>query len=199
MGIERQAMLGTWRCSISGMILPPFRMDASGAGRYRFCPKCGHELLLQELALRERLVCAECGSVFYQNPTVGVAAILISGSSVLLARHSTNPSQWHIPSGHLEYDEDLRAGLQRELLEEAGIEISVGAVFDALSNFHSPELHTVGIWFRCEVVSGTPRVVDTDELAEVRYFALDALPPMRHATDKQVLVRLSEELAIGDL
>jgi len=176
------------------MIVPPFPMDASGAARYRFCPKCGSGLGIAALGGRERLVCSGCGFIFYQNPTVGVTAILVSGRSVLLARHLNSAAEWHIPSGHLEYDEDLRAGLQRELLEETGVEISVGAVFEALSNFHSPELHTVGIWFRCGVTNGTPRVVDTEERGDVRYFDLDALPPMRHATDSEVLTRLRSEL-----
>ena len=47
-------------------------------------------------------------------------------------------------------------------------------------------MHTVGIWFRARVTGGSLQA--GDDLAEVRYFALDQLPkPLAFPTDRLVL------------
>jgi 8-oxo-dGTP diphosphatase len=136
--------------------IPPFEMDASGAARFRFCPKCGARLDLETIEGRQRLVCAACAFIFYQNPTAGVAVLILDGDSVLLTlrKHGFRAGLWDRPGGHVEYDEDIRESARRELLEETGFEVEVGEPYEVLSNFHSPETHVIGVWFRGSVLGG---------------------------------------------
>ena len=94
---------------------------------------------------RQRDVCTTCGFVDYKNPKVVVAAVVVSGSSVLLCKRAIEPSagKWGFPqgvlviagsyitsmrahpvrfsrAGFLELGESARAGAAREALEEAG-------------------------------------------------------------------------------
>lgn len=126
--------------------------------RFWFCPKCGGKLSYKKRSDgNERLTCGSCGYVLYENPVVGVAAVIMQEGKVLLGRraqNSTYPGLWCIPCGYVEYDEDVYAAVIRECREETGLVIAVREVFTVLSNFHNPEVHTVGIWFMAEVTGG---------------------------------------------
>jgi ADP-ribose pyrophosphatase len=159
--------------------------------RFHFCPKCGGALVLRSFRERERLVCAACGYIMYENPVVGVAAIVLAPGGILLGRRAagaTCAGRWCIPCGYVEYDEDVRAAVIRELREETGLIIEPGEVFTALSNWHNPEMHTVGIWFMARVAGG--RLEPGDDLDAARYFPLDAPPPLAFPTDARVIYLL---------
>lgn len=163
--------------------------------RFAFCPKCGGALALRPRRERERLTCEACGYVMYENPVVGVAAIVLDGDKILLGRRagwSTYPGLWCIPCGYVEYDEDVYAAIIREFREETGLDIEVDGVFTVLSNWHNPEAHTVGIWFEARVTGGVPAA--GDDLDAVEYFPLDAPPPLAFPTDATVLAMLKRRL-----
>ncbi len=58
---------------------------------------------------------------------------------------------WEFPGGQVEEGEDLVTALQREVLEETGITVSVGKLAGVYSNVKS---HIVMFDFLCEFVSG---------------------------------------------
>jgi len=162
--------------------------------RFHFCPKCGGRLVYQPVNDRERLRCTACKYIMYENPIVGVAAIVMQDGKILLGRrgaNSTYPGLWCIPCGYVEYDEDVYDAIKREFKEETGLDIAVTGIFTVLSNFHNPETHTVGIWFNAEVIGGTLRA--GDDLDEVAFFPLDQPPPLAFPTDKTVIGLLQEE------
>ena len=145
---------------------------------------------------RERLVCASCGSVLYRNPAVGVAVILMDGSRVLLGRRSRGAYQgmWCIPCGYVEWGEDVRDAARREFMEETGLDVELGPVYEVHSNFHNPDSLTVGVWFTGTSVGGSLQA--DDDLDSVEFFPLDALPDeLAFPTDKLVLDRLRREAA----
>ena len=160
--------------------------------RFHFCPVCGAELTKRYLTGRERLVCSRCGRVHYENPIVGVAAIILNEEGkILLVRRSLNityPGLWCIPCGYLEYDEDVRVGIVREIAEETNLVIEPSEVFTVHSNFHNPQQHTVGIWFLSKVVSGIP--LADDDASELGWFELTDPPSLAFPTDKLVLAAL---------
>jgi len=159
--------------------------------RFYFCPKCGGELAYRPGRERERLVCGRCGYVLYENPVVGVAAIVLADGKILLGRRAAGVSyagQWCIPCGYVEYDEDVTDAVKREFYEETGLAIETDGVFTALSNWHDPETHTVGIWFWARVAGGALR--PGDDLDAVEWFALDAPPPLAFPTDGRVIAML---------
>lgn len=162
--------------------------------RFSFCPKCGGELSYRQMGERDRLVCGKCARIMYENPIVGVAAIIRKNGEILLGRRAANasyPGLWCIPCGYVEYDEDVRDAVKREFLEETGLIIDTGQVYAVLSNFHNSEVHTIGIWFEAKVASGA--ICPGDDLDQVAYFALDDVPQLAFPTDVQVLNMLLED------
>lgn len=155
----------------------------------------------------------------YRNPAVGVAAILHEAdlerllgrdaldsalspparpataatdryARVLLGRRARNPAgTWCIPCGYLEVDEDVREGLEREVLEETGLVIEVGSVYRVHSNFHDPDRQSVGIWFETFPVGGCLRPGDD----------LDALMLVDPASPGVPLAFPTDALVLADL
>jgi len=56
---------------------------------------------------------------------------------VFLARRAATkkflPGVWELPGGHIDYGEDMREGLAREVMEEFGMHINVSDVLDVLT------------------------------------------------------------------
>ena len=162
--------------------------------RYQYCPHCATSFIDRELSGHLRQVCPSCDFIFWQNPVVGVAVIVMDADRIVLGRRARGLYQgtWCIPCGYVEYDEDVRQAAQREFQEETGLHVEVGEVYAVHSNFHNPAMHSVGIWFRGTVWGGT--LCPADDLAEVAYISLRQLPDnLAFPTDRLVLTRLQRD------
>lgn len=159
------------------------------AGNYRYCPSCGKILQPFSDGGRLRLGCPSCGWVYYRNPTVGVAVVLLDEKRLLLGERKKGG--WCIPCGHVEWDEDIREAAMREFAEETGLRIVLRGVCAVHSNFHDPEQHTVGIWWFGERSGG--ELIAGDDLRRVAYFPLRNLPELCYPTDRLVVSQLIAE------
>ncbi len=122
--------------------------------------------------------------------TLGVRALLIDAEGrVLLVRH-TYSGGWHMPGGGVERGESAGAAMLRELEEEAGIRALAPL---ELVSIHSAEAHFRGdhiVFFRApKWEQGEP--TQTGEIAEIAWFAPDALPAGATAGTRR---RLAEAL-----
>jgi ADP-ribose pyrophosphatase YjhB (NUDIX family) len=148
----------------------------------------------RELHGHLRQACPSCDFIFWQNPVVGVAVIVMDADCIVLGRRARGVYQgaWCIPCGYVEYDEDVRQAAQREFQEETGLRVEVGEVYAVHSNFHNPAMHSVGIWFRGAVLDGT--LHPADDLAEVAYIPLRQVPDnLAFPTDRLVLAQLQRD------
>ena len=143
---------------------------------YSFCPLCGADLELRNLKPTEpdRLVCVQCGFIFYQDPKVAVATIIRDERDhIVMVKRAIEPGygKWVIPGGFVDRGEEVLAAAMREAREEAGIEIRI----DRLLNVYSyPGVAPVIIVYVATMIGGT--LVCDDECLEVRVFAPHEIP-----------------------
>ncbi len=155
--------------------------------RFFFCPKCGSPLRLKCDGEMQRLTCEGCGYIFYENPVVGVAAVVVDreGRILLGRRKGSRAGLWCIPCGYVEYHEDVRQAAVREFMEETNLDIVITGIASVQSNFHNPEAHTVGIWFWAEITGGD--LSPGGDLDRVEFFPPESTPPLAFPTDERVI------------
>jgi mutator protein MutT len=124
-------------------------------------------------------------------PTVEVAAGLIfRGGKLLITQRPAGThlaGLWEFPGGKREPSETFEACLVRELREELGVEVQVGALVESLT--HSYPDKTVHLrFFRCTLTSGEPQPLDC---AAVKWVPPDDLSGNAFpAADERLLSRL---------
>jgi len=86
---------------------------------------------------------------------LGVRAVIVEGGRLLLvnARPGARSDLWCAPGGGAEAGLDLPTNLKREVWEETGLAIAVGAPC-LIKEFHDPEsgFHQVDLYFRCTLL-----------------------------------------------
>lgn len=84
-------------------------------------------LAVPEGDTHDRLVCADCGYIAYENPKVVAACVVLYGEQYLLCRRAIEPRRgyWTIPGGYLEQHETTADGARREALEEAECTVEI--------------------------------------------------------------------------
>ena len=108
-----------------------------------------------------------------------VAGVLFEGDAVLLTQRKAGShlaGHWELPGGKIEPREDPRAALARELREEIGVEVVVGAPFEVTSHAY-PEKHVLLLFFEVTLAPGSPRprAIDVADLRWARTQELDDL------------------------
>lgn len=137
---------------------------------WRFCPRCGGDLVSEESHLR----CTACGEHYWANSLPAVQGLIERDGRVLLARRGIEPrlGYWDMPGGFVEEAEEAEAALRREVREETGLEVERAELVRV-------DIEPYGDRF---VFSVTYRVtahgdpVADDDVAELRWFAPDELP-----------------------
>ncbi|MFJ8162375.1 phosphotransferase [Streptomyces sp. NPDC096136] len=105
-----------------------------------------------------------------------------SGPEVLLSRRAGPvyaTGLWHLPSGHLEPDEDMVEAVIREAREETGVPIDSEDVTAAVTVHHRPPTGSrsrIGVFFEVRRWSGRPRIMEPDRCDGMGWYPLDALP-----------------------
>lgn len=122
-------------------------------------------------------------AVYRDRLRVRVGALVVQDNALLLVEHEglweAGPF-WTPPGGGVDYGEALPEALRREVQEETGVDLEVGALRYVL-DFVRPPLHAVSFYFECTVADatalrlGTDPELDTQLLRSVCWQPLDAL------------------------
>src|ERR1700688_3542029 len=131
---------------------------------------------------------------FPELPLVGVGAIIIEGSRVLLVKRAHPPlqAQWSIPGGVLEVGELIREAAVREAREETGLIVEPAdllGVYDRILHDEEKRVqyHYVLIDFLCRRVGG--ELNPADDAAEVGGCTREEVPALKLAEDTQDVIR----------
>jgi 8-oxo-dGTP diphosphatase len=113
-----------------------------------------------------------------QKPQVGTAIIIIRENTVLLMkrRGPHGAGTWSTPGGHLDFGETPEQCAAREAKEEVGLDVT-DIRFRCLTNdvFEEEQKHYITIWMDGKS-TGEPTIAAEEEVAELGWFAWDALP-----------------------
>jgi ADP-ribose pyrophosphatase YjhB (NUDIX family) len=144
----------------------------------------------------ERPVCPECGFVQYLNPAPGAGVVVLRGREVCLVKRRFAPKQgeWSLPTGFMEWDEDVQLTARREALEETGLEVRLTELYAVESGILPPDIPVLVVFYRAEETGGVLQA--GDDAAEVGFFEVGHWPgPVAFAAHRRVLARLTKELS----
>ena len=165
----------------------------------KFCPECGARCDLISCGRQSRLRCPRCDFILYENPSPGIVVLIVDDDMVLLGKRSKNVflgGKWSLPGGFIELDEDFLSAAHREIAEETGLSIRIISVVSVVSNFLSPELHTMVIVLLAKKIGGTQR--PGDDMVKLEWFPLSGpFPAMAFEADKHIIDRYHKTKMAG--
>jgi 8-oxo-dGTP diphosphatase len=140
--------------------------------RWRFCPICGEAIARTD----ESVECPACGFVLYSHSAVTASVLPEDGDRVLLARRGIEPflGSWDVIGGFIHEGEHPLDGLRREVREETGLGVEVDRLLGIWMGDYAGR-STLNLFWVGRLAAGQPQA--TDDVAELRWFARDALPP----------------------
>jgi ADP-ribose pyrophosphatase YjhB (NUDIX family) len=101
-----------------------------------------------------------------EAPLVGVGAVVVKDSRVLLVRRGHEPlkGHWSLPGGLVEVGESLHAGVVREVKEESGLIVEPVELIELLDRIHRDgdrvRFHYVIADYLCRVTGGALQAAD---------------------------------------
>ncbi|MBP3510493.1 MAG: NUDIX domain-containing protein [Prevotella sp.] len=125
--------------------------------KFNYCPKCGSKHFHTNNEKSKK--CDNCGFTYYVNPSAATAAfILNSKGELLVERRGKEPGKGtlDLPGGFVDNDETAEEGIAREVMEETGLKVTRAEYMFTMPNIYlysGVEIHTLDIFFRCEVES----------------------------------------------
>lgn len=100
------------------------------------------------------------GREFPELPMIGVGAVIVDQSRVLLVRRGHEPllGKWSLPGGLIEVGETLQAALVREVREETGLLVEPVELIELIDSIHRDgdrvRFHFVIADYLCRVTGG---------------------------------------------
>lgn len=134
---------------------------------------------------RARPVCTVCGAVTYLDPKLAVAVLIERDGRVLLGQRgegTREPGKWSFPAGFVDRGEPVEAAAIREVREEVGLTVTLGALIGLFSAEGEPVVLAV---FAAASAEGQP--VAADDLVAVGWFAPDHLPGLAFEHDRRII------------
>jgi len=122
---------------------------------------------------RERMICVDCGFIHYDNPRIVAGAVCTWNGKILLCRRAIEPriGYWTIPAGYLELNETTDEGAKREVVEESGAVVDIGAF---LGMFEIPRISQIYMIY--EATMAGPELDPGPESIEAALFEWADIP-----------------------
>lgn len=155
----------------------------------KFCLRCGTPLVRQACFGRVRPACLQCGWIFFSDPKVAAATLVVRSGKVLLARRANDPRRglWTLPAGFVDAGEDPAEAAIRECREETGLLVQVERLLEVLYGQEHPRGAHIMIFYQARIVSGG--LQPGDDVDQVAFFDVTDLPEMAFSTTARLLQR----------
>ena len=132
---------------------------------WRHCPRCAAALETGPWRHdgTDVLHCPVCGLVIYDNPAPTASALVMRDGLLLLTRRAREPFSgwWDLPGGFVEPLETPQHAVRRELLEETGLEVTVGPLVGVFPDRYGDEApSTLNLFYQATVAGGEQRAAD---------------------------------------
>lgn len=167
---------------------------------YRFCPRCAHALEDRPFEGKLRRVCPACNFIYFPDPKVAVVALIEADQRVLLIRRAVEPArgQWALPGGYMDAGELPVAALQREVSEEVGLDVDIGALVEIfpMVNRGGASLGIV-LAYRAHPRNGAALLTAGDDVDQAAWFSAEELPAELAFDSTQRLLARWREQAIS--
>jgi 8-oxo-dGTP diphosphatase len=147
----------------------------------RYCSACG-----AGLHTTPPVTCTACGTSHWSNPKPCANAVVVDEGKVLLVRRAHPDAPWHgswcSPGGFCETGEHPIETVEREVLEEAGVRVSVtgylGVWVDRYADDQAQsDADVINVAYYLAAAAGDALApADSQEVSDVRWFAWDELP-----------------------
>lgn len=157
------------------------------ADEIRFCSRCGSPVTEAARFGRLRPVCPRCGWVYFADPKVAAAILLIESGQILLVRRANDPARglWTLPAGFVDAGEDPARAAERECVEETGLQVRVTGLIDVLFGLEHPRGAHIIIFYQAERLGGVLQAAD--DVDAVAFFAAQALPALAFSTTARII------------
>lgn len=148
--------------------------------QFLYCPECGSTRF--EIHNEKSKACADCGFVYYFNPSAAtVAFILNEKEELLVCRRAKEPAKGtlDLPGGFIDMYETAEEGVAREVLEETGLRVEQAIYQFSLPNIYVYSgfpVHTLDMFFRCKVENAA-RLTAMDDVADSFFVPLAQVRP----------------------
>jgi NAD+ diphosphatase len=140
---------------------------------HRYCGRCGTPTRDKEGERAKQ--CPACGYVAYPRVSPAMMVLVTREREVLLARANRFPgAMYSALAGFVEPGETIEDCIHREVREEVGVEVTDLTYFSSQS-WAFP--HSLMIAYTAHYAGGELRP-DPSEIADVRWFSVDALPTL---------------------
>ncbi len=106
--------------------------------------------------------------------------IILRGNKVLMVREAKKEcyKQWSFPAGHIEKNETVFEGAERELLEETGCTAILKKAFPVLVHNTNDDRSILMVYFLADLEKSGLKY-DTDEILETKWIDINEIRNMR--------------------
>ena len=110
-----------------------------------------------------------------KQPILVTAAIIEKNGKYLITQRpqgTHNAGRWEFPGGKVNFGEDLKKCLEREIKEELGINIKAKDIFEYSSHVYGEDKHIVLLAFHCNFISGE---IQKHEIADFAWVTVNEM------------------------
>jgi 8-oxo-dGTP diphosphatase len=159
----------------------------NNTGSILFCVQCGTPVRQEEKFGRLRPVCPACGWIYFADPKVAVAVVVLEGDRVLLTRRMNPPFQgyWSLPAGFMDAGEDPQSAARRECLEETGLEIQIIRFLNVITGREHE--HGADLILVYEGKSHGGKLQAGDDADQAVFFSVNSLPPLAFSSTQAMI------------